>query len=206
MSYLIKTGPSDGNNAFDLQRREEERREKELERHNEEEKKRKGEQAKKDDIILKERILNKKRILDSTKAEIRRLEKEVSEIDPKIRQLKEEVEKIKDASENDTLKINAEKGHLAEIKIRIDEKKREEEKVEKIIADLQKDYDFIEKSLKSKEYASKTNGNLTYKEKEEMKKEDEKSQLSSKISTLKQEAIQAERVIAELEKQTKNKI
>lgn len=206
MSYLPKTGPNDGGNKFDLQRMEEERRKKELERHNEEEKKRKGEQTKKDDIILQARILNKKRILDSTKAEIRRLEKEVGELDPKILHLKEEVEKLKNSSEDDTLKINSEKSRLSEIKIRIDEKKREEEKVEKTIADLQKDYNFIEKNLKSKEYIARTNGNLSSKEKEEIKKENEKSQLSGKISALKQEARQAEQVIAELERQAKQKI
>lgn len=203
MSFLKKTGQKDGNSGFDLQRTEEDRRKKELERHNEEEKKRKEEQAKKDDIILQARILNKKGILDSTRAEIRRLEKEVGELDSKIRYLKEEVEKIKNASEYDTLKINSEKSRMTEIKIRIDEKKREEEKVKKTITDLQKDYDYIEKNIKSKVYVARTNGNLTAKEKEEIKKENEKSQLLSKISALKQEVRQAEQVIAELERRTK---
>ncbi len=125
MSYLTKNGPNNRNSNFDLQRMEEERKKKELERHNEEEKRRKGEQTKKDSTILQSRITNKKRILESTKVEIKRLEREADEIDPKIRHLKEEIERFKNVSESNSLKTNAEKRRLSEIKIRNDDKKKE---------------------------------------------------------------------------------
>ncbi|MBU6431064.1 MAG: hypothetical protein KGJ58_02945 [Patescibacteria group bacterium] len=203
MSYLIKTGLVGENSNFDLQRREDERRKKQFEEHNEEEKKRKEEQAKKDDVILRSRIATKKKMLFLTREDIKKLEREVGEIDPKVRRLREEIGVLKRGSENDHLKVNAEKHKLAELKTKINEKKREKEKTEKIISDLEKVFNYLEKDIAQKEHTENIKGDLNFKERDEIRKEEEKKQLLRKISSLQQEERQTEQEISELERQAR---